>query len=71
MNPRTLLSVVLITFGTVVLAYSGITFSTPGKTVDILGMHIATSDNHFVPPVAGAIMLVGGVLLLVVKPRQV
>jgi hypothetical protein len=71
MNPRTLFSVILITFGIVVLAYSGITFSTPGKTVDILGMHIATTDNHFVPPVAGAIMLVGGILLLVVKPRQV
>ena len=71
MNTRALLSVVLITFGIVVLAYSGITFSTPGKTVDFLGMHIQTTDNHFIPPVAGALMLVGGVLLLVVKPKQV
>jgi hypothetical protein len=71
MNARSLVSILLITFGIVVLAYSGLSFSTPGKTVDLLGMHIATTDNHFVPPVAGAIMLVAGVLLLVVKPRQV
>lgn len=71
MNTRALISILLITVGIVVLAYSGITFSTPGKTVDFLGMHVATTDNHFIPPVAGALMLVGGVLLLVVKPRQV
>jgi hypothetical protein len=71
MNTRALVSILLITVGIVVLAYSGITFSTPGKTVDFLGMHVATTDNHFIPPVAGALMLVGGVLLLVVKPRQV
>jgi hypothetical protein len=34
-------------------------------------MHIATTDNHFIPPAVGAIMLVGGVVLLVVKPRSV
>jgi hypothetical protein len=68
---KNILSAILITLGIVVLAYSGLSFSTPGKPVDFLGMHIATSDNHFIPPVAGALMLVGGIVLLVVKPKGV
>jgi hypothetical protein len=71
MNTKTVAAVVLITLGIVVLAYSGITFSTPGKPVDILGLHIETSHSHFIPPVAGALALVGGIVLLVVKPRAV
>ena len=68
---KTIIAGILITFGVVVLAYSGISFSTPGKPVEFLGLHIATTDNHFVPPVAGALCLVGGIVLLLVKPRAV
>jgi hypothetical protein len=71
MNTKTVIAVALVILGIVVLAYSGITFTTPGKTVDFLGMHIQTTDSHFVPPVAGALVLVGGIMLLIVKPRQV
>jgi hypothetical protein len=71
MNTKTIVAVLLITLGIVVLAYAGITFSTPGKPIDFLGMHIETTHSHFVPPVAGALALVGGVLLLLVKPRQI
>jgi nitrate reductase gamma subunit len=60
-----------VTFGIVVLAYSGITFNTPGKPVDFLGIHIETTHSHFIPPVAGALSLVGGIVLLLVKPRRV
>jgi len=61
----------LITLGIVVLAYSGLSFSTPGQTINFLGLHIATTDSHFIPPVAGALMLVGGIILLLVKPKSV
>ena len=71
MNTKTIVAVLLITLGIVVLAYSGLSFTTPGKTIDFLGMHIATTDNHFIPPAAGALMLVGGILLLIVKPKSV
>ena len=71
MNTKAIVAGLLITLGVVVLAYSGITFTTPGKTVEFLGMHIATTDSHFIPPVVGALALVGGIVLLVVKPRQV
>jgi len=71
MNARTIVAVILVTLGIVVLAYSGITFTTPGKPVDFLGMHVETTHSHFIPPVVGALALVGGIVLLVVKPRQV
>ena len=70
MNTKTIAAVILITLGIVVLAYSGISFTTPGKPVDFLGMHIQTTDSHFIPPVVGALALVGGIVLLVVKPRR-
>jgi hypothetical protein len=70
MNTKTIIAVILVTLGIVVLAYSGITFTTPGKPVDFLGMHIETTHSHFVPPVVGALALVGGIVLLLVKPRQ-
>jgi len=71
MNTKTIFSVSLITLGIVVLAYSGLSFSTPGQTINFLGLHIATTDSHFIPPVAGALMLVGGIILLLVKPKSV
>lgn len=71
MNTKTIVSVLLITLGIVVLAYSGLSFTTPGKPVEFLGMHMATTDNHFIPPAAGALMLVAGIVLLLVKPKSV
>jgi hypothetical protein len=70
MNIKTILAVLLIALGIVVLAYSGLSFTTPGKTINFLGMHIATTDSHFIPPVGGAIALIGGIVLLVWKPRH-
>jgi len=71
MNMKTIVAAILITLGIVVLAYSGLSFTTPGKPVEFLGMHIATTDNHFISPAVGALMLVGGVVLLLVKPKSV
>ena len=71
MNTKTIVAVILVALGIVVLAYSGISFTTPGKPIDFLGMHIATTDNHFIPPAVGVLTLVGGIVLLVVKPKRV
>jgi hypothetical protein len=71
MNTKTVVAVFLVVLGIVVLAYSGISFTTPGKPVDFLGMHIQTTDSHFIPPVVGALALIGGIVLLAVKPRRV
>jgi hypothetical protein len=70
MNTKSIVAVLLISLGVVVLAYSGINFHTPGKPIDFLGLHIQTTDNHFIPPVAGAFALVAGIVLLVMRPRR-
>ncbi len=71
MNTKTIVAVMLVTLGIVVLAYSGISFTTPGKPVDFLGLHIETTHSHFIPPVVGAVALVGGIVLLVARPKGV
>jgi hypothetical protein len=70
MNGKTIIAIALVVLGIVVLAYSGISFSTPGKPIELLGMHIQTTDSHFIPPVVGALALVGGIVLLLVKPQR-
>ena len=70
MSSKNIMAVVLIALGIVVLAYSGITFTTPGKPIDFLGVHIETTHSHFIPPVAGALALVGGIALLVASPKS-
>ena len=70
MNLKTTIGILLVVLGLVVLAYSGITFKTPGKPVDFLGMHFETTVTHFISPAVGAIALVGGILLLVIKPGR-
>ena len=70
MNAKTIVALLLVTLGIVVLAYSGVSFTTPGKTVEFLGLHIETTVSHFIPPVAGAIAVVGGILLLLVSSRR-
>lgn len=71
MNLRTVIAIALIVLGIVVLAYSGLNFKTPGQPIDFLGMHIETTHNHFIPPVAGAIALGGGLVLLLLKTRRI
>ena len=65
-----MIAIFLIALGIVVLTYSGITFRTPGQPIDFFGVHIETTQSHFIPPVAGALALVGGIVLLVASPRR-
>jgi hypothetical protein len=69
MNTRTI-AVILVVLGLVVLAYSGITFTTPGKPVEFLGMHFETTVSHYISPAVGALVLAGGIVLLIAKPKQ-
>ena len=71
MNSKNALAIFLIVAGLIVLAYSGITFTTPGEPIRFLGLHIETTEHHYIPPVAGALALVAGVILMVTNPRKV
>jgi hypothetical protein len=70
MSSRTIIAVVLVTLGIVVLAYSGITFRTAGKPFDFGPVHWETTESHFIPPVVGALALVGGIVLLVAGNKK-
>jgi len=70
MRPKTIIAGILIVLGIVVLAYSGITYKTRGKPVDIGPLHIETTKRHFISPVVGAFSLVGGIVLLVLNTRK-
>jgi len=71
MKTKDMIAAILITLGIVILAYSGITFTTPGEPIEFLGLRVETTQSHFIPPVIGALSLVGGILLLMVKPRSI
>jgi hypothetical protein len=72
MKTNTLLGVVLIVIGIIAFAYQGITYTTKEKVVD-LGPIQVTADKKKtlpLPPIAGGIALVGGIVLLVAGNRK-
>jgi hypothetical protein len=66
----TIIAVNLVALGVVVLAFSGLFFSTPGQPVNFPGMHFETAERHVILPVVGALVLVGGSALLIVNPKR-
>jgi len=70
-NPKRIVAILLIALGVVAFAYQGITYTSMGEGVNIGPMHIATERTHHIPlpPILGAIALVGGILLLVVERK--
>ena len=69
MNTK-LAAIILVVLGIVVLAYSGLSFTTPGKPVDFLGMHFETTVSHFISPAFGVVALVAGIVLLVFRSKR-
>ncbi|MEI6178763.1 MAG: DUF3185 domain-containing protein [Verrucomicrobiota bacterium] len=71
MTQKNIVAAILIALGCVVIAFSGISFTTPGDTIQFLGLRVETTHSHFVPPIVGAIALVCGIVLLLVKPKLI
>ena len=61
------LGLILIALGLVGLIWGGFSYTTRKKVVDIGPIHATRDQTHNVPlpPIAGAIALIGGVALLV------
>lgn len=73
MKTAPLVGIILIVLGIVSLAYQGITYTTHKKVLDI-GPLQATEEKHHtipLPPILGALALVGGVVVLVAGSRKV
>ena len=67
MNTRTLVAIILIAVGIVAFAYQGITYTTREKAVDLGPVHVTTEKTRTLPlpPIVGAITLIGGIVLLI------
>ena len=66
------LGVILIVLGLAGLAWGGFTYTTREKVVDIGPIHATRDQTHTVllPPLAGAVALIGGIVLLVAGGKQ-
>jgi hypothetical protein len=66
------LGVILIVLGLFGLAWGGFSYTTRQKVVDIGPIHATRDQTHFVsmPPIAGGIALVGGIVLLLAGKRD-
>jgi hypothetical protein len=61
------LEMILVVLGLFGLAWGGFTYTTREKVVDIGPIHATRENRHAVPlpPIFGAVALIGGVVLLV------
>ena len=66
------LGIVLIVLGLLGLVWGGITYTTRETVVDIGPIHATRDKTHNIPlpPIAGAVALIGGVVLLVASSKQ-
>jgi drug/metabolite transporter (DMT)-like permease len=64
--------IILIAVGVVGLAWGGFTYTTSETLVDLGPIHATRDKTHTVPlpPIAGAVALVGGVVLLAARRKQ-
>jgi len=67
MNGRTIIGVALLILGIIALAYQGFTYTVPKKAVDLGPIQVTRQERHTVPlpPILGALALIGGIAVLV------
>ena len=72
MKTYTLIGIILIVLGIAALAYQGITYTTRENVVDIGPIHMTADKTRTLPlpPIAGALALVGGIALLVMGSKK-
>ncbi|MCX5822012.1 MAG: DUF3185 domain-containing protein [Deltaproteobacteria bacterium] len=72
MKPKIIIAIILIALGIVAFAYQGITYTTREKVVDLGPIQVTAEKSKTIPlpPIVGAIALVGGIVLLVLGSRK-
>jgi hypothetical protein len=66
MGGKTILGIALVIIGIVALAYQGVTYTTHKKVVDIGPIQATKEEHHTIPlpPILGALALVGGIVVI-------
>ena len=72
MRTNTIIAIILIALGIVAFAYQGITYTTKENVVDIGPLKVTTEKSRTLPlpPIVGAVALVGGIALLVMGGKK-
>jgi hypothetical protein len=72
MKTYTLTGIILIVIGIVAFAYQGITYTTREKVVDLGPIQVTADKTKTLPlpPLVGAVALVGGIVLLVMGSKK-
>jgi uncharacterized membrane protein YidH (DUF202 family) len=72
MKPQSIVGVLLIIVGIIAFAYQGITYTTREKAIDLGPIHVTTEKTHTfpLPPIVGAITLIGGIALLLLSAKK-
>jgi uncharacterized membrane protein HdeD (DUF308 family) len=71
MSGRTILGITLVVLGLFALAYQGLTYTTQKKVVDIGPIRATKEEHHTIPlpPILGALALVGGIVVVISDRR--
>jgi drug/metabolite transporter (DMT)-like permease len=71
MSGRTWFGIALIVFGIIALAYQGFSYTVPKKEVDLGPIQVTKQEKHNVPlpPILGALALLGGLAVVVTDRR--
>lgn len=71
MSGKTILGIALVIIGVIALAYQGFTYTTQKKVIDLGPIQATKEERHTVPlpPILGAIALIGGIIILVTDRR--
>jgi hypothetical protein len=66
------IGVILIVLGIFLMLYTGFTYVTTEKVIDLGAVKISKEKNHFIqwPPIAGVASIIGGVALLFLSKRK-
>jgi len=72
MRLKTIIAIILIAVGIVALAYQGISYTTREKVVDLGPIHMTADKTRTLPlpPIVGAVALVGGIVILVTGKKK-
>lgn len=72
MKPIIWVGILLVVLGGLALAYQGFNYTHHEQVMDVGPMHVTTEtqDRVPIPPILGALALVGGIVLLVVGAKK-